>query len=109
VKSPITAWLFLAALSLLISACDSKSTVSGFMNAVIAKQPYSQYLAPLVTPQSPSMTAVTQYEPLSYEIKNASDGAVSVLITFRGAGSNHRDISETHVFHLINGKIAKID
>jgi hypothetical protein len=111
--------LFAAPLLLLLSCGGPKETVSGFMDAVIANQQYNQYLVPgAVT------SAVTNYNPASYEVKNVSDSGVSVLITYVGTeksgyyaspgdhvitGSKRTDISETHIFHLAGGKIKEID
>jgi hypothetical protein len=113
-------FVLLPVMTFLLLACDGpKQTVSKFLDAVISKQPYSQYLAP------GSITApVTDYYPISYEIKNNSDSAVSALIIFRGSRPNGApymgpnshsrttdpvDIPQTHIFLLSDGKIKEIN
>jgi hypothetical protein len=105
---------------LLLSACkSSKQTVEEFLDAVISGKPYEVYLAPGV-----DTGVVTSYKPVSYEVKNASDSEVSVLIVYQGTttsyrtnlrgnvrtitGRNRTDMPETHVFTLAKGKITNI-
>jgi hypothetical protein len=80
--------------------------VTNFLDAVIFKKPYSQYLAPQALTQ-----AVTSYNLVSYEIKNVSSSEVSVLTVFAGTRGNGArvDMPETYVFHLADSKIKEID
>jgi hypothetical protein len=100
-------FIVLTTTAVLLSACGGpKDTVTKFLDAVIAKQPYSQFLVPQAVTQP-----VTSYNLVSYEIKNVSNSEVSVLVVFSGTRGNggRVDMPETHVFRLVDNKIKEID
>jgi hypothetical protein len=79
-----------------------KSTVQGFMDAVLKKEDVSRYCGDGFTG-----TEITDYVVSAYTIENVTGDIVSVKITFRSG--RDLDVNETRKFRVKNGKIVSVE